>query len=49
MNNKKLTQLEIDNIIDESINILIIIKLFKLNIINEIEFNKLKNIIKSFY
>ncbi len=44
-----LTQLEIDNIIDESINLSIISRLLKLNLINEKQFYILKEKIKSFY
>lgn len=46
---KNLTQLEIDNIIDETINLSIISKLLKLNIITEKQFFILKEKIKSFY
>lgn len=46
---KKLTQLEIDNIIDETINISILSKLLKLKLINEKEFYILKEKIKKFY
>ena len=46
---KILTELEIDNIIDESINLSIISKSLKLNIITEKEFYLLKEKIKSFY
>lgn len=46
---KQLTQLEIDNIIDESINLSIISKLLKLNLITEKQFYVLKEKIKSFY
>lgn len=46
---KQLTQLEIDNIIDETINLSIISKLLKLNLINEKQFYVLKEKIKSFY
>lgn len=35
---KKLTQLEIDNIIDESINLSILSRLLKLELINEKQF-----------
>lgn len=44
-----LTQLEIDNIIDESINLSIISRLLKLELINEKQFYILKEKIKSFY
>ena len=46
---KKLTQLEIDNIIYEKINLSIISKLLKLELINEKQFYALKEKIKSFY
>ena len=46
---KILTQIEIDNIIDETINLSIISKLLKLEIINEKQFYVLKEKIKSFY
>ena len=46
---KQLTQLEIDNIIDESINLSILSRLFKLNLITEKQFYILKEEIKSFY
>lgn len=46
---KILTQLEIDNIIDESINLSIISKLLKLELINEKQFYLLKEKIKAFY
>lgn len=49
MKEKKLTQLEIDNIIDETINISILSKLLKLKLINEKEFYILKEKIKNFY
>ena len=44
-----LTQLEIDNIIDESINVSIISKLFNLKLIDEKQFYILKEKVKSFY
>ena len=44
----KLTQLEIDNIIDETINLSILTKLLKLELINEKLFYLLKTKIKSF-
>ncbi len=44
-----LTQLEIDNIIDESINLSIISKLLKMNLITEKQFYILKEKIKCFY
>lgn len=46
---KNLTQLEIDNIIDESINLSIISKLLKLDIITEKQYYVLKEKIQSFY
>lgn len=46
---KNLTQLEIDNIIDESINLSIISKLLKMNLITEKQFYILKEKIKCFY
>ena len=46
---KQLTQLETDNIIDESINLSIISRLLKLNLIDEKQFFILKEKIKSFY
>ncbi len=46
---KKLTQLEIDNIIDESINLSILSRLLKLELINEKQFFILKEKIKTFY
>ncbi len=46
---KELTQLEIDNIIDESINLSIISKLLKMNLITEKQFYILKEKIKCFY
>jgi hypothetical protein len=45
----KLTQLEIDNIIDETINLSILSKLFKLDLINEKQLFILKKKIKNFY
>ena len=44
----ELTQLEIDNIIDETINLSILTKLLKLKLINEKQFYLLKTKIKSF-
>ena len=44
----KLTQLEIDNIIDETINLSILTKLLKLELINEKQFYLLKTKVKSF-
>lgn len=50
MNNiKKLTELEIDNIIDETINLSIISKLLKLELITEQQYFILKEKIKCFY
>lgn len=46
---KNLTQLKIDNIIDEIINISIISKLLKLDIITEKQYYVLKEKIRSFY
>ena len=46
---KELTKLEIDNIIDETINLSIILKLKELKIITEPQFYKLREKIKSFY
>lgn len=46
---KILTQLEMDNIIDNSINISILSKLFNLKLLNEKEFLILREKIKSFY
>ena len=46
---KRLTQIEVDNIIDESINLSILSKLYNLKLINEIQFYILKEKIKSFY
>ena len=46
---KQLTQVEIDNIIDETINLSILSKLFKLNLITEKQFYILKEKIKNFY
>lgn len=46
---KNLTQLEVDNIIDESINLSIISKLLKMNLITEKQFYILKEKIKCFY
>lgn len=45
----KLTQVEIDNIIDKAINLSIISRLMKLNLITEKQFYVLKEKIKSFY
>ncbi len=46
---KKLTQLEIDNIIDKSINMSIISRLLNLKLINEKQFYILKEKIDNFY
>lgn len=46
---KELTQIEVDNIIDESINLSILSKLYNLKLINEKQFYTLKEKIKSFY
>lgn len=46
---KILTQIEIDNIIDETINLSIIIRLKDLKVITEPQFYKLKEKIKAFY
>lgn len=46
---KNLTQLEVDNIIDESINLSIISKLLKMNLITEKQFYILKEKIKCFH
>lgn len=46
---KNLTQLEIDNIIDKSINMSIISKLLNLKLINEKQFYILKEKIDNFY
>lgn len=46
---KKLTQLEIDNIIDKSINLSIISKLLNLKLINEKQYYILKEKISEFY
>lgn len=45
----KLTQIEIDNLIDETINLSILSKLLKLNLITNKEFYTLKEKIKNFY
>ena len=45
----KLTQIEVDNIIDKSINLLIISRLLKINLINEKQFNILRKKIENFY
>ena len=46
---KKLNQIEIDTIIDESINLSIIFDLLNLNLITEKQFYILKEKIKCFY
>lgn len=46
---KLLTQLEIENILDETINLSIISKLLNLNLITEKQFYILKEKIKNFY
>ena len=46
---KILTQLEIDNIIDEMINISILSKLLNLKLINEKQFFILREKVKTFY
>ena len=46
---KNLTQLEIENIIDKSINMSIISKLLNLKLINEKQFYILKEKIDNFY
>lgn len=46
---KKLTQIEIENILDETINLSIINKLLNLNLITEKQFYILKEKIKNFY
>lgn len=48
MNTKKLTQLEIDNILDEAINLSILNKLKELKVISEQQFYILKEKIKAF-
>ena len=48
-NEKILTQLEIENILDETINLSIISKLLTLNLITETQFYILKEKIKNFY
>lgn len=45
----KLTQIEIDNLIDETINLSILSKLLKLNLITNKEFYTLKEKIRNFY
>lgn len=46
---KNLTKIEIDNMIDESINLSIIFDLLNLKLINEKQFYILKEKIKCFY
>jgi len=46
---KILTQLEIDNIIDETINISILSKLLNLKLINKKQFFILREKVKTFY
>lgn len=46
---KNLTQIEIDNMIDKSINLSIIFDLLNLNLITEKQFYILKEKIKCFY
>ena len=46
---KILTQLEIDNVIDKTINLSIILKLLKINIITEKQYYILKDKIQTFY
>ena len=46
---KILTQLEIDNIIDESINLSILSKLLKLELITDKQYFILREKVKSFY
>ena len=46
---KILTQLEIDNIIDESINLSILSKLLKLELITDKQYFILRGKVKSFY
>ncbi len=48
-NTKQLNQIEIDNIIDESINLSILFDLLNLNLITEKQFYILKEKIKCFY
>ncbi len=49
MKKDKLTQIEIDNVIDKVINLSIISRLMNLNLITEKQFYVLKEKIKSFY
>ena len=46
---KKLTQIEIENILDETINLSIISKLLNLQLITEKQYYALKEKIKNFY
>ena len=46
---KELNKLEYDNLIDETINISILSKLLKMNLIDDSEFKFLKEEIKKFY
>ena len=46
---KQLTQIEIDNIIDKSINLSIISYLLEINLINEKQYFYIKEKINSFY
>ena len=46
---KKLTQIEIENILDETINLSIISKLLNLKLITEKQYYVLKEKIKNFY
>ena len=46
---RKLTKIEIDNILDETINLSIISKLKNLKIITEKQFYELKEKLKTFY
>ncbi len=49
MKKDKLTQIEIDNVIDKVINLSIISRIMNLNLITEKQFYVLKEKIKSFY
>ena len=46
---RKLNQLEIENIIDEAINLSILAKLLKLNLITEKQYYLLQEKVKQFY
>ena len=46
---KKLTKLEISNVIDKSINMSILSRLLKLNLINVKEYYTLKEKVQNFY